>query len=1221
MTRLAAIAAALLALDLPAAAQPVNLRLGDDFTSAVLAGRVCEDLDGDAVCSPSEPGIPAARIVLSDGTFAVTDGEGRYHLVAVPARGLEIDRITSEGGAPFARARDGYGRLLVKLDTGSLGRRALVRGGAGRVIEFGPAMLQAVDFAVAYLQTQTVELEPAGRDSLPAGEKVGGEYRYRLSGRTRPGHQIAVAGERVVVNVDGTFSAVARLGAGENTVFVSDLSPEGLLAFRAQRIAVVERERGGALFIPRPLELVATVSLSPPGDAREGRANAAIRAPEATLVRLGASEVAVGASGAATLAFQLQRGPNELAVVLLAPGLPPAVHPLVIVATGPSFTSALLSLELGYGFDDGGKELSLLGRGMAVLQRSYGGFDLAAGVDLDVGDLSGIFGQTEDRLGKPLPADPYLVLRPREPLAFERALDIELFPPATADDGLSGTFNPSRSRLWAHARHPTYGILELGSFKTGVAGAEIGRYERSLIGGLVDARYPIGPVELRARAFGSPAAALDGGPYTAPAHDELTGTGGSVFYLRNPAVIPGSEKLRVEIRDGLSALPLEERALLRYVDYDIDYASGRIILARPLPMNAGFGPLLTTPLQSAQPVLVADYEVRSTSAARSRVLGAGAGAGWQDAIGVFASVVDERRFDEEAAGYRLYSVYAKSRIGPFALVAEAARSEGSLFPPGATGGFNLSDTGGLAFLVAQTEQRPSGPADAFGLRASLSEDAYGGQVWVRLRDAGFSDSSHASLARGRQFGGRVRAEVGKVSLSLFADDRIGSDPRDPFGPSTVGGRDAVVRATLPLDKLALSAEGKFASLSYPEQVGGEPQEGGRAGLGVRADYQVVPELTLNASHFQRLVSFGAGPGSLDDTFSAVGAVWRPKDDLGLSARAGWGPGVGTQVQLGGERVGDGEVGYGSFTVDADGPDAGRAVMVSGARRRVEEEAEVFAEDLFARDIDALRLGRAVGIHCAPVKNLVLTGRYERGTRLPFTGVPALLRDSGSGRVTWMMGRLRVGAIAEVRRERGNAITESDVDRWQTLGALALEARPLDALGIVGRLNASLTRNRGRTEAQFVEGTLGAGLRIHPWIVLASYAIVNEIPPESQTASPRFFEHLVSLRPALLLGDRLRLGAGVHAGFFRGRDPTTIVAASIRPAVRIVGTLEAAVEAARRSAAPAGEALNALRAELAWWPEPSLGIAGGYNIVGFSGTGVARERGRTDRVYVRLELAY
>lgn len=1221
MRRFALIAAALVALQTRATAQPVHLRLGDDLTSAALAGRVCEDLDGDAVCSASEPGIPSARILLSDGTFAVTDGEGRYHLVAVPARGLEIDRLTREGGERFARARDGYGRLQVKLDTGSLGRVALVKGGAARVVEFGPAMLQPVDFAVAYLQTQTIELEPAGRDALPAGEKVGGEYRYRVSGRTRPGHQIVVAGERVVVDAGGAFSAVARLAAGENTVFVSDLSPAGLLVFRAQRIAVVERRRGGALFIPRPLELVATLNLPAPSDSREGPASVAIRAAEATRVRVGTSEVALGADGAATLGLHLRRGANELAVELLAPGAPPAVHPLVIVAEGPSFTGALLSLELGYAFDDGGRELSLLGRGMAVLQRSYGELDLAAGVDLDVGDLSSMLGRADDRLGTSPAADPYVVLRPRDPLAFERALDVELLPPATADDGLSGTLNPSRSRLWAHARHPTYGVVELGSFKTGVAGAEVGRYERSLVGGLVDARYPVGPVELRARAFGSPAAANDGGPHTAAAHDELTGTGGSVFYLRNPAVIPGSEKLRVEVRDGLSSLPLEERALLRYVDYDIDYASGRILLARPLPMSAGFGPLLTTPLQSARPVLLADYEFRSTSAARSRVVGAGAGAGWQEAIGVFASVVDERRFDEETAGYRLYSAYAKSRVGPFALVAEAARSEGALFLPGSTGGFGFSDTGGLSFLVAQPELRPAGPADAFGLRASLSEEDYGGQVWVRLREAGFSDSSHASLARGRQFGGRVRAEVGKVALSLFADDRLGADPRDPFGPSTVGGRDAVLRATLPLDRLALSAEGRFASLSFPELIGGEAEQGGRAGLGVRADYRVVPELTLNASHHQRLLSFGAGPGSLDDTFSAVGAAWRPKDELGLSVRAGWGPGVGTQVQLGGERAGDGEVGYGSFTVDADGPDAGRAVMVSGARRRVEEEAEVFAEELFARDIDALRLGRAVGIHCAPAKSLVLTGRYERGTRLPFTGEPALLRDSGSGRVTWMMGRLRVGAIAEVRRERGDAVSESGVDRWQTLGALALEARPLDALGIVGRLNASLTRNRARTEAQFVEGTLGAGLRLHPWIVLASYAIVNEIPPESQTVSPRFFEHLVSLRPAVLLGDRLRLGAGVHAGFFRGRDPTTVLAASIRPAVRIVGALEAAVEAARRSAAPAGEALNAFRAELAWWPEPSLGIAGGYNIVGFSGTGVARERGRTDRVYVRLELAY
>jgi hypothetical protein len=131
-------------------------------------------------------------------------------------------------------------------------------------------------------------------------------------------------------------------------------------------------------------------------------------------------------------------------------------------------------------------------------------------------------------------------------------------------------------------------------------------------------------------------------------------------------------------------------------------------------------------------------------------------------------------------------------------------------------------------------------------------------------------------------------------------------------------------------------------------------------------------------------------------------------------------------------------------------------------------------------------------------------------------------------------------------------------------------------------------------------------------VLVSYSIVNETFADS-LARPRELTHYVSVKPAVNLGDRLRLGAGLHAAFPRVQAHGALLAASIRPAVRLVGALEAALEAARRSAAPDGEALNAYRAELAYWiGEQTLGIALGYTIYGFSGTGLDPRTERSER---------
>ncbi len=67
----------------------------------VLIGRVFVDTNGNRRPDPDEPGIPMVRLVLEDGTFVVTDREGKYSLYGLQARThtLRVDRSTLPLGA------------------------------------------------------------------------------------------------------------------------------------------------------------------------------------------------------------------------------------------------------------------------------------------------------------------------------------------------------------------------------------------------------------------------------------------------------------------------------------------------------------------------------------------------------------------------------------------------------------------------------------------------------------------------------------------------------------------------------------------------------------------------------------------------------------------------------------------------------------------------------------------------------------------------------------------------------------------------------------------------------------------------------------------------------------------------------------------------------------------------------------------------------------------
>jgi uncharacterized repeat protein (TIGR01451 family) len=120
------------------AAFKVNVQGGVFSNEGCIIGKVYVDCDGNAVQnnvgSSREFGIPGVRLVMLDGTFAITDSEGKYSLCRVKSQThvVKVDRTTLPTGSrlvPSSNRNAGVGgSLFVDLKGGELARADFIEG-------------------------------------------------------------------------------------------------------------------------------------------------------------------------------------------------------------------------------------------------------------------------------------------------------------------------------------------------------------------------------------------------------------------------------------------------------------------------------------------------------------------------------------------------------------------------------------------------------------------------------------------------------------------------------------------------------------------------------------------------------------------------------------------------------------------------------------------------------------------------------------------------------------------------------------------------------------------------------------------------------------------------------------------------------------------------------------------------------------------------------------
>lgn len=147
-----------------------------------------------------------------------------------------------------------------------------------------------------------------------------------------------------------------------------------------------------------------------------------------------------------------------------------------------------------------------------------------------------------------------------------RRLDPNLYYPTYGDDSSTYRDVDTMGRFYVRVDWDKNQAL-WGNYATGLTGTEYAQYVRSLYGAAVNWR------SRGINAWGDPRTELRGfasQAETAPGHNEFAGTGGSLYYLRNTDILPGSDVVVLEIRDPATGRVEQRVTLMRGVDYQIN---------------------------------------------------------------------------------------------------------------------------------------------------------------------------------------------------------------------------------------------------------------------------------------------------------------------------------------------------------------------------------------------------------------------------------------------------------------------------------------------------------------------------------------------------------------------------------------------------------------------------------------------------------------------------
>ena len=756
-----------------------------------IIGRVTE---GTCTLHESRVGVPGVRIMLEDGSFAVTDADGRYHFEGVrPGThvvqaqdqtlvegGNFVDCIRSarNAGTPNSRFVTGQGGSLVVADfyadlpedwtpmVNMPGSEILDdAAAAGAEVDWfalgdGPAEFlfpnvgynpraPAVRAVVRHAPEQSVELFVDGKAVGPLafdGAKLSSDGSFAVSiWRGIPLDGESTELRAVVRDQAGTtteeFSRKVDYAAGPVR---AEILPEEstLIADGANRpvVAVKLIDRRG---LPVRAGVSGTVSVNAPYESAE------------VLDRLQVEQLASPLGGTPTWTV---RGDRGVALIELAPTLVSGPLRLRFDFTDREMTR---TQEIEDWIVPGDQNWTIVGlaegtlgsRSVADEMQSNGKFDSDLGDDARVA-----FYARGKVLGSVLLTVAYDSAGDEDERDLLGFIDPDAYYTVFADRSSRRFDAASRDKLYVRIETGTFYAI-YGDVLTGFDQTELARYDRAVTGFRAEGR--LGEVHFQGFAAQT---------NTRFRRDEIQGGGISGPYqLSTRAIIPNSERVTIEVRDRFrSELVVDSRDLVRFVDYDIDLPSGTITFAQPvLSRDSGLNPQFIVVEYEADvlsstgrwnggargDITLANGAVRLGTSAitdgddddRTRILGADARVRLGATTEIRAEIAASRRAENTSTAWL---VEAEHRTGDLDLIAYAHSID------------DFYGTGQQS--IAERGRRKIGVDGRYRVNEDLSFD---GSVW---RDESLIDDRRRDAVR---LQGQYRSEGSdyRLGISHFSD--------------------------------------------------------------------------------------------------------------------------------------------------------------------------------------------------------------------------------------------------------------------------------------------------------------------------------------------------------------------------------------------------------------------------------------------------------------------
>ncbi|MCZ6696152.1 MAG: hypothetical protein O7A63_06380, partial [Acidobacteria bacterium] len=617
------------------------------------------------------------------------------------------------------------------------------------------------------------------------------------------------------------------------------------------------------------------------------------------------------------------------------------------------------------------------------------------------------------------------------------------------------------------------------NFNSAITGNEFASFNRSLYG--AQATW----ASLRKGKDGKPlgeAIVFGALPETRSAHDEFVGTGGSLYFLRNKSVVPGSEKVRLEVRDQVTGIPVANVTRRNYVDYEIDYAEGRILFRTPVLSVADGSTIISDSLLNGNPVFViVDYEFSdlSSTSLDDSTYGARVKQTIGDSVTVGVTYVKEDRATSE---YELTGGDVRLRLGKASeITMEYSRSENEVLTQ------YESPDGGLLFNpkpVAVTGK----PADAYRFEFVTGGGPVRATGYFRHVDDGFSSSFTTGVNETDQVGGTVAFAIGKNAQVKLLFDSL-----ETATISTI--QTGTLQYLQKMGRVDLTLEGRYRDTDM--EIGSDTTEGIGA---VRLDFHATPKLKFFARYqddfMQEIDGAAATKGLKQQMTVGVDAKISPK----VTARAEYTDAeVGDSALVGvTTKVDEKTMLYGTYSMSPDTGGMMTGILTLGAKAGLGERSRLYTEEQFRRNDREMTTTNVVGINTRLSDRLVTDVSFERSNVEATGGAPDTLRQAASASIAFAHPRFKLHTKIEIRNDESATI---DRDQWLTSNAI--EFKLSRDLTFLGRFNYGVTEDNllGQDESVYDERSVGVALRpvAYDWIhFLGRYTRVSNLPPSSQT---------------------------------------------------------------------------------------------------------------------------